>query len=435
VRGYDAVTGAFRWAWDMGRPGVNTEPPAGGEYTRSTPNVWSVMSADPKLGLIYLPMGNAPPDFYGAGRSKEMEQYASSIVALRVADGSVAWHFQTVHHDLWDYDAPAQPVLTDFPTPAGPVPAVILPTKRGEFFVFDRATGRSLIKVEERATPQGGVKGDFTSPTQPFAVGMPSVTGPVLRESDMWGLTPIDQLVCRIRFKQSRYEGTLTPPSERPTLRYPGAIGGSNWGSVSIDLRRNIMVAFSQRIANQDQLVPRSSVAARRIDAIDASGRTIVSPAEASPQRGAPYAAINARFMSFLGIPCQRPPYGMLTAIDLNTRKVVWERPVGTARRTGPLGIPSHLPIEMGVPGNAGVLVTSTGLTFYGGSLDAYFRAVSTTTGQELWRMDLPVGSQATPISYVSPKSGRQFVALTVGGSFGTPERGDYVIAYALSKR
>ncbi|MDB5680772.1 MAG: quinoprotein glucose dehydrogenase [Sphingomonas bacterium] len=200
VRGYDAVTGAFRWAWDMGRPGVNTEPPPGGEYTRGTPNVWSVMSADAKLGLIYLPMGNATPDFYGAGRSKEMEQYASSIVALRVGDGSVAWHFQTVHHDLWDYDAPAQPVLADFPTPAGPVPAVILPTKRGEFFVFDRATGRPLTKVEERATPQGGVKGDFTSPTQPFAVGMPSVAGQVLRESDMWGLTPMDQLVCRIRF-------------------------------------------------------------------------------------------------------------------------------------------------------------------------------------------------------------------------------------------
>ena len=434
VRAYDAVTGAFRWAWDMGRPSVNTEPPPGSQYTRSTPNVWSVMSADPKLGLIYLPMGNATPDFFGGRRSREMEQFSSSIVALRVADGSVVWHFQTVHHDLWDYDAPAQPVLLDFPTAAGPVPAVILPTKRGEFFVFDRATGRPLIDVEERRVPQGGAKGDFTSATQPFAVGMPSVAGPVLREADMWGLTPIDQLMCRIGFKSARYEGTMTPPSEHMTIRYPGAIGGSNWGSVSIDRARGVMVAFSQRLANRDQLIPQDSPAARTIGATDAHGRTIISPAEASPQRGSPYAATNARFMSILGVPCQRPPYGMITAVDLKTRKVLWEKPIGTARRSGPLGIQSRLPLDMGVPGNGGVLVTRTGLTFYGGSLDGYIRAIDTTTGEELWRADLPVGSQATPMSYISPRSGRQFIAITAGGSFGTPERGDYVVAFALPR-
>lgn len=434
VRGYDAASGAFRWAWDMGRPGDNREPGAGETYTRGTPNVWSVMSADPANNLVFLPVGNATPDYFGGHRTPEMEKYASSIVALDTRDGSVRWHFQTTHHDIWDYDVPAQPVLVDFPTPTGPVPAVIQPTKRGEFFVFNRLTGEQLVKVEERPVPGGAAKGDRTSKTQPFTVGMPTVTGPALRESDMWGLTPLDQLMCRIMFRRSRYDGQFTPPSLQGTIVYPGVGGGTNWGSVSIDRARGIMMAYSQRMPFHVTLIPRDDPRAKAIAATGPDGRTIISPGVASPQHGVPYATQNGPFLSPLQVPCNRPPYGLMTAIDLKSRKILWERPIGTARNSGPFGQALGLPFEMGVPANGGSLVTRSGLTFYAGSQDGLMRAYDSLTGREVWKVALPVGAQATPMSYVSPQSGTQFIAVTAGGAVGTVEQGDYIVAYRLPK-
>lgn len=434
IRAYNAVSGAFLWAWDMGRPGVNTEPGPGETYTRGTPNVWSLMSADPDLGMIYLPLGNATPDYYGGHRTPEMEKYASSVVALRVADGSVAWYFQTVHHDIWDLDVASQPVLIDFPTENGPVPAVLQATKRGQFFVFNRATGEPLIDVEERPVPQGAVEGDFTAPTQPYPSGMPHVAGERLREADMWGLTPLDQLMCRIVFKQSRYEGEFTPPSLQGSILYPGFFGGSNWGSVSIDTKRNIMLASSQRLAQLVTLYPRDHPIAAGIEATGPDGRPLIHQGEASPQHGVPYVATNGGFMSPIGVPCQRPPYGMMTAIDLDTRTVLWERPLGTTRNSGPFGLAIGLPLEMGVPVNGGSLVTASGLTFHAGSQDGYLRAFNTETGDEVWRSALPVGSQATPMSYISPESGEQFIVVTAGGAMGIAQTGDYVVAYRLRR-
>lgn len=433
IRAYDALDGSFRWAWDMGRPGVNTEPAEGDMYTRGTPNVWSVMSADPELGMVYLPIGNATPDYYGGHRTPEMEEYASSIVALNTSDGSVAWHFQTTHHDIWDYDVGSQPVLFDFPGPNGPIPAVIQPTKRGELFVFNRATGEPLTPIEEKPVPQGAVEGDFTAPTQPFSVGMPQLGGNHLTESDMWGMTPLDQLVCRILFRQSRYEGTLTPPtSVQYAIFTPGYFGGSNWGSVSFDPTRNIMIGTSVTVPNRLRLLPPDHPDAAPFLEVNERGLAVISPSTGAPQRGTPYVQDGGPWISPLGIPCNRPPYGRMTAIDMETQQVLWEVPIGTARNGGPFGMALGIPFVMGMPLNGGSLVTGSGLVFFAGSQDGYFRAISTETGEELWRVDMPVGATATPMSYVGTESGDQFIAVTAGGAFQTKEAGDYIIAYRL---
>ena len=435
IRAYNVTTGAFVWAWDLGRPGINTEPPEGEIYTPGTPNAWSVFSGDPKLGLVYLPTGNAGPDYVNAGRrTPEMEKFSSSVVALDARDGSVRWHYQTVHNDVWDYDVPSQPVLVDFPTANGPVPAVIVPTKRGEIFVLDRRTGEPLTKVEEKPVPQGGVAKEKLSPTQPFSVGMPSIAGPTLREADMWGLTPLDQLWCRIKFRSVNYSGAFTPPDEKGGIKYPGFIGGSNWGSVSVDEERGILIAPALHMPNIDQLIPHGTPAAKPYEALQTNGETVLSPFYGAPQRGTGYIIKNPPFFSPLGVPCIKPPYGDITAIDLKTQKVLWYKPIGTTRNSGPFRIGIGLPLPMGVPLNGGALLTKSGLVFFSGSQDAYFRALDIETGKELWRANLPTGAQMTPMTYTAPESGRQMVVITVDSPIGIPAapKGDYVIAYAL---
>lgn len=430
VRAFDATTGRFAWAWDMGRPGVNTEPAQGEFYTRGTPNVWSLTSYDDELGLIYLPTGNATPDYFGAHRSPESEKYASSVVALDVADGSVRWSFQTVHHDIWDYDVPSQPVLIDLPNAEGGVTrALVQATKRGELFLLDRRSGEPLADVEERPTPQGAVPGDWTAETQPFSVGMPNFRGPDWTEADMWGLTPVDQLWCRIEFRKLRYEGHFTPPSLEGTLQVPGNAGGFNWGSVAIDEERRLMIVNPLWMGNRLQLIPRDQAPR------DMRGGT---------QLGTPYAMTTRPFMSPLQVPCQKPPYGTLGVVDLETRQIVWHKPLGTANESGPLGLRIKAPLPMGVPQTAGALVTKGGVIFVGGAMDRYFRAFDLHTGKVLWRDYLPGTAQATPMSYVGPKSKRQIVVLTVPNvtrGFArrrTPEpveedpEGGHVIAYAL---
>ena len=308
VRAFDVLTGTFVWAWDMGRPGVHTEPGEGESYTRGTPNVWSLTSYDDALGLVYVPTGNETPDYYGAHRSEASEKYASSVVALDVENGEVRWSFQTVHHDIWDYDVPSQPVLFDLPQADGTtVPALVQGTKRGELFMLDRRTGTPLAEVREQPVPQGAVPGDWTAKTQPFSVGMPQFRGPDLTEADMWGLTPLDQLWCRIEFRKLRYEGHFTPPTLTGTLQFPGNAGGFNWGSVAIDEENLLMVVNPLIMSNRLQLYPRDQ---------------IPEGLRVSPQAGTPYAMTTRPFMSPLFVPCQKPPYGTLGVVDLKTRAV-----------------------------------------------------------------------------------------------------------------
>jgi len=432
VRAYDTVTGKFTWAWDMGRPGVNTEPAEGEHYTRATPNVWSLMSYDDRLGLIYAPTGNSTPDYFGAQRIPASEKYSSSVVALDVANGAVRWSYQTVHHDIWDYDVPSQPVLIDLPQADGSiVPALVQATKRGELFLLDRRVGTPISEVQELPVPQRPVPEDWVSKTQPFSVGMPNFRTPDLTEADMWGLTPIDQLWCRIAFREMRYEGHFTPPGVSGTLQYPSSSGGFNWGGVSVDEENQLLVANPLIMSSRQTLIPRDQVP---------------SDLRGGMQAGTPYAVRTQRFMSPLAVPCQKPPYGRIAVIDLQTRKFLWNKPLGTTNESGPFGMRMRLPLPMGVPQSAGTLVTKGGVIFVGGSMDRYFRAFDLKTGKELWRDYLPVTAQATPMSYLSPRSKRQIVVLTVPSfnrtfsaqQSATPPPvvddplGGHIIAYAL---
>lgn len=435
IRAYDAVTGKLSWAWDLGRMDRKGEPPAGESYTPSTPNSWAPMSVDEEMGLVFAPTGNASgSDYYGGQRRPFDDKYATSVVALDAGTGTLRWSFQTTHHDLWDYDVPAQPSLVDVPTATGMRKAVIQPTKRAQLFVLDRATGQPIKDVIERKVAQGGIApGERLSPTQPYSVGMPDLGGPRLKERLMWGISPFDQLWCRLEFRRSRYEGDFTPPGlGRKNIVLPGYGGGQNWGMTSYDLDRSLLITASNHMPNRVRIVTRAEA-----DAVGAKPMGRGSNPDIgglAPQGSTPFAAEVAPFLSPLFSPCNQPPYGTLTAIDLKSGKVVWHRPVGSARAAGPMGMRSHIPLDMGMPLFGGPMVTRGGLVFMAATKDETFRAFDTATGKVLWEDALPAGGQATPMSYLGP-DGRQFVVIAASGHYGTAsKRGDYIIAYALPK-
>ncbi len=434
VRGYDVESGRLVWAWDVLQPKA-VKPLAPGEvYPRNTANAWAPFSSDPALGLIYVPTGNTPPDMFGGKRSPAQDRYPSSIVALDAATGNVRWSFQTTHHDVWDYDIPAQVVLTDFPTPQGSVPALIAPTKRGETFILDRRTGKPLVDVRERPVPQHGVPGERLSPTQPFMIGFPSFAGDRLNEASMWGISPIDQMWCRILYRRSRYEGQFTPPSTEGTLIYPAASGAISWGGVAVDPKNRIMLVNTNRLVTRAILVPRVEVDALGVVPYgEETKKTSAAASEHSltvfAQKGTPYGVRLIQFLSPLHFPCNQPPWGELAAVDLKTRKILWHRPLGTSRDNAPFG----LPFPVGVFQQGGAVVTGGGLAFIAGTLDNYIRAFDLADGREMWRARLPAGGQATPMSYQSFRTGRQYVVLAAGGHpLLETKPGDYLLAYAL---
>lgn len=445
IRAYDVVTGKPVWAFDPGNPGDTTPKPQGaGSYVPSSPNSWTISAADAELGLVYVPMGMAAVDQWGGRRTSETERFSSAIVALDAATGQLRWVYQTVHHDLWDMDIPAQPALVDLDLPGrGRVPALVQSTKTGNIFVLDRRTGKPLFPVSERPVPGNAAAGDRTSPTQPFSsvslMPIKRVTG-----ADMWGATMFDQLACRIAFNRLRYEGPFTPPSTQGTLVFPGNFGVMDWGGMAIDPVRQIAFAHPNYIAFVDRLIPREPTSSRYDPSVGPkeSPNTPQGPAGGSdlkgsdvkgynPNYGAPYAVSLNAFRSFLGLPCQAPPWGYVAGIDLVTGKTIWRHRNGTTRDQAPV----PLPFKMGVPSLGGPIVTAGGVAFMGSALDYYLRAYDVTTGKVLWRGRLPAGGQATPMSYWSTKSGRQFVVIAAGGhgTLGT-KPGDSIVAYALPK-
>ena len=427
VRAYDAVTGRLLWVWDTGRPDPAKVLAPGETYTRGAPNAWGVFSADERLGLVYAPTGASTPDYFGAHRSPGAERYSTSVVALDIATGRPRWSTQLVHHDLWDYDIGAQPVLVDLPLGGRRVHALIASTKTGQFFVFDRRDGRPLYPVIERPVPQGAAPGDRTAPTQPFS-GFADVASDRLSEERMWGATPFDQLWCRLKYRQARYEGPFTPASLRAAIHYPGSAGGVNWGSVAIDVARGLLIADSLSMPDVVRLYPRRDAdQARR----DNPGAIFF------PMKGTPYVATRDFFRNPLGVPCLQPPYGRLTAIDLRTGRKVWSEPLGTAYRAGPLGLESRIPLRMGAPLFGGALSTAGGVIFIGASQDRRFRAIDAGNGRELWSAELPGIGAASPMTYVSRRSGRQYVVIASGNhsELGGPETPNKLIAYALPER
>lgn len=432
IRGYDAVTGKLAWAWDMGAPDRGGAPADGETYTRGTPNMWTAPTGDDALGLVYVPLGNSAVDYYGGNRKDYENAFSSSLVAIDVTTGKPVWHFQTIHYDLWDYDLGSQVTLVDLPTDKGKVPAVIVPSKQGQIYVLDRRTGASLFPVSEDVAPSGGVEPDRLSPTQPHS-GYAHLDKPALTERDMWGMSPIDQLWCRIEFRRAVYRGEFTPPeADKSYIEYPGYNGGSDWGSVAVDPVRGILVANYNDTANYNRLVPRAKADAEGMKPIWEGGNP-KRIGEAGPQVGAPYAIqVNAGWrVPGTGLLCTRPPYGWIRAIDLASGRTLWEKALGDASGNGPFGIPSKLPIPIGTPNNGGPLVTAGGLVFVAATTDQKFRAFDIKTGKELWEANLPAGGQTTPMTY--DVDGTQFVVLYPGGHhfMGTPV-GDEVIAYAL---
>ena len=428
IRGFDVITGAMRWAFDPGNPTDRNAPADGSTYVRSTPNSWAPMSYDPAMNTVFLPMGSSSTDIYGVERTRLDHTYGASVLALDATSGEEKWVYQTVHNDLWDFDLPMQPSLIDFTKPDGQtVPALVIGTKAGQIFVLDRATGQPLTKVEDVKVKPGNIPNEPYSPTQPRSVGMPQIGAQTLSESDMWGATPYDQLLCRIDFKQMRYDGLYTAPGTDKSLSFPGSLGGMNWGSISTDPVHGFIFVNDMRLGLWIQMVP-----AQKNAAASSGGEALNTGMGAVPLKGTPYAVNKNRFLSVAGIPCQAPPFGTLTAIDMKTQKVAWQVPVGTVEDTGPLGIRMHLPIKVGLPTLGGTLSTQGGLIFIAGTQDFYLRAFDSGNGEEVWKARLPVGSQGGPMTYVSPKTGKQYVVITAGGARQSTDRGDYVMAYAL---
>ena len=430
LRGFDVISGKMRWAFDPGNDDPNAVLMPGQDYTRSTPNSWAPLSYDPAMNTVFLPMGSSSVDLWGANRTKLDHTYGASILALDATTGKQKWVYQTVHNDLWDFDLPMQPSLVDFPMKDGTTkPAVVIGAKTGMIWVLDRLTGKPLTKVEERPMPQGHIPNEQYTKTQPHSVEMPNIGNQTLTESDMWGATPFDQLACRIAFKGMRYDGLFTVPDTDKSLSFPGSLGGLNWGSISFDPNNQYMFVNDMRLGLWVQMIPQdTSKVARGSN----GGESVNTGMGAVPLKGTPYAVNKNRFMSPLGIPCQAPPFGTLSAIDMKTRQIVWQVPVGTVQDTGPFGIKMHAQMPVGMPTLGGTLATQGGLVFIAGTQDYYLRAFDSSTGKEVWKARLPVGSQGGPISYVSPKNGKQYILISAGGARQSPDRGDYVIAYAL---
>jgi len=440
VRAYDVQTGALVWAWDAKRTDRPQQPLAPGEiWPRGTPNVWTVISADESLGLVYLPTGNSANDHYGADRDADEDRYTSAVVAVDAATGQTRWSYRTVDHDLWDYDLGAQPTLMDMEIEGRMRRVLLQGTKTGSIFVLDAATGEPLRPVEQRAVPQGATPGERTAPTQPQSVALPNFAGAPqppgaeperLTEAHLFGMTPIDALMCRIKFRKMRYEGIYTPPTEGPggMLLFPGTIGGLNWGGLAVNPEAQILITNHSRLPNVVTLIPRAKVT----DLPVGSGGQRVDQ-KVAPHAGSPYGVTRPIWLSMFDVPCIAPPWGYLAATDLRTGQLLWSQPLGTGYDTGPFGIPTRLKITLGTTNIGGAVNTASGLTFIAAAQDDFLRAFDTRSGEKLWEARLPAGGQASPMTYMH--EGRQYVAIAAGGHARLETTlGDSVVVYALPR-
>ncbi|MDB3856305.1 pyrroloquinoline quinone-dependent dehydrogenase [Halieaceae bacterium] len=416
VRAYDVITGELLWYWDPVPPGQEPTFDAQGKplFKRGTSNVWSIISVDEERDLVFLPTGNTSIDFFG-GLRDNLDYYSSSVVALNGSTGKLVWHYQMVHHDIWDFDTPAQPTLFDFERDGKIIPALAQPTKMGLLFLLNRETGEPLFPVEERPVPQNwAVEGEYLSPTQPF----PTVPAPLhplkLDPENVFGFTFWDKGACRDQISALRNDGIYTPPSLEGTVFYPSDYGGNNWDTPAIDPERKLIILNTRLVATVIKLIPRDECK---------------NNPTASPQFETPYCVTVSPLLSPLGAPCGPRPWGKLSAINYNTGELVWERPFGTLEELAPW------PISMmqGPPNIGGAALTASGLTFIASTTDFYFRAFNTENGEELWKAKLPTGGHASAMTYSSKKSQKQYVIIAAAGYFSMDEPvGDHLIAYAL---
>ncbi len=414
VRAFDARTSKLRWSWNPIPEGI--VPTGAG-------NVWSTISVDESRGLVFKPTTSPSPDYYGGKRPGD-NKWADSVVALSAKTGEMAWGFQLVHHDLWDYDTAAQPVLANLRRNGAETPVVIAGNKTGNLFVLDRETGRPVFPVEERPVPKSEAEGEQASPTQPFPSAPPPLVPQRLTADDAWGPTPEDRNACRAKMETLGPAAIFTPPSVQGIIALPGNIGGMNWSSGAFDPNRELFVTNVNNLPMEVHLIPRDRYQEFEMTAKDGRFR-----AEVSPQHGTPYGMSRAVLRSPSGLPCNQPPWGSLVALDLAQGTIRWNEPLGT---TADL-LPNLVPAVRGTPNLGGPIVTAGGLVFIGAAMDDYLRAFDVDTGAELWKSRLPAGGQATPMTYRLRPGGKQFVVIAAGGhgKLGT-KLGDSLVAFAL---
>lgn len=424
VRAFDAESGELLWGWDpiprqRGMPGHDTWSRAGAARTGAA-NAWSILSADIERGLVFVPTTSPSPDFFGGVRHGD-NLFANSVVALRANTGEIVWHFQTVHHDLWDYDVASQPLLTRVTRDEGSQPVVVQATKMGHVFVLDRETGEPVFPVAERPVPQTDVPGEQTSPTQPFPVRPPPLHPEELNEDDIWSYTPEHATACREMFDRYRNEGMFTPPSLQGTIVYPGNPGGVNWGSMAVHEAEQIALTIVRRWPTIVTLIPRREFA-RRAREDNPLG------AQFTAQRGTPFGMMRHGFVNPANnVPCHRGPWVTLVAINVNDGSIRWETPVGVYpdARTHPEAS------NWGTLTAGGPMVTEAGLVFVATEGEPALYVYELDSGRELTRIELPAGAQATPMSY--RVDDRQFIVLAAGGQDSTTgQPADYVLGYAL---
>ena len=426
IRAFDARTGALLWSFDP-LPDSPTHPAAADwNPTQSAVtgggNAWGLMSVDEDNGLVLIPTGSPGPGHFGSTRQGS-NRFANSVIALDAKTGKLVWGQQLVHHDLWDYDLAAQPVLGDIEVQGIPVPAVIQATKTGMLYVFDRTKGQTLFPINEKPVPPSFVADEHAAPTQPFSSIPSLVSQKPLDPDDAWGITFWDRAKCRDLLSNHRNEGIFTPPDPHGTIFSPGYLGGVNWGGLVFDEQRQRIVAAVNHLPMLLTLVPQAQLPAQR-------GSGEYPNSVFAHQAGAPYGVRHEPLLSPWGLPCTPPPWGSLVSVDLRRNRIVWQVPLGSTEGVGPWFAPTR---DFGMPNMGGPIGTAGDLVFIGAALDSYFRAFDIETGRELWKYRLPAGGQATPMTYRAGRNQRQFVVIAAGGHgmLNTP-RGDSVIAFAL---
>jgi quinoprotein glucose dehydrogenase len=427
VRGYDAMTGALRWSWDPvpqdRAAGADSWEP-GSAARMGNSNAWSVIAADAERNLVYVPTSSPTHDYYG-GEREGANLFTDSLVALRADTGARVWHFQTVHHDLWDYDVAAPPLLFDWRKDGRTVAAVAVASKTGHLYILDRETGRPLLPIEERAVPPSTVPGESAAPTQPFPSAPASLARTSLPAAEAWGASEEDRAWCRSTIAALRSEGIFTPPSLQGTLVIPGNIGGVAWGGMAYDRRNGLLIMPVNNIAAEVRLIARDKVEAER-----KAGR-LGGEFEYQPQLGTPYGVVRRLLLApNAKLPCTPPPWGTLAAVEAATGNIAWRVPLGQI----PWATNAPEAPRWGSPVLGGPIVTASGLVFTGGTLDAAIYAFDATNGKQLWKGELPTSARSTPMTFLG-RDGRQYVVIAAGGHDvpGGAPLGDYVVAFATS--
>ena len=392
VRAWDIKTGNLVWTFRTWK----------GTDHRSGTNVWSMMAVDTERGLVFLPIGSPSYDFYGGDRKGE-DLYGNCVVALEARTGKLVWYYQLVHHDIWDYDPPAPPALVSIKHDGQEIPALVQVTKMGLVFILDRRTGKPVYRVEERTTPKSDVPGEESWPTQPVPVKPPPLSRAGMSRDEITEITPEVKRYCTELFDSLHNNGRYTPYGTKRTLVFPGTLGGATWSGVSFDPGLGYVFVNTNEVG-----------AVGRVE-------KVARPGGQAQYRRTDENGEYARFWTPDVIPCQKPPWGLLNAVNVNTGDVAWRVPLGTFRGE-----------KTGTPNIGGSIATAGGLVFIGATNDSHFRAFDSRTGKELWSTEIDGSGHATPVTYQG-RDGRQYVVIAAGGGgyFGS-KPADALVAFRL---